>query len=295
MDDKIEKVTAQNPEDELAGLRRENKKLSRQISYLQALLERNKMTAVAKSNVAAVIDAEKLKQEKYMNLLLENCPDIIILFDQNGRFAYCTDAFLKRAHIKNFGLINGRYYKEVFEQFSDSKWADHIQKIFQRSMKKKQSVILDEVADIGRDNNPRNYTIHFTPMVDETGEVEGAMALFHDVTDVLQAKEQAEKASTAKSDFLATMSHEMRTPMNAIIGMTNIAKSTRDAAKKEYCLDKISEASSHLLGVINDILDMSKIEANKFILSYAEFSFEKMLMKTVNVINFRVDEKNRTS
>jgi signal transduction histidine kinase/CheY-like chemotaxis protein len=105
------------------------------------------------------------------------------------------------------------------------------------------------------------------------------------------ALDQARKASQAKSDFLANMSHEMRTPMNAIIGMTAIAKTVKDPEKKEYCLGKIEDASTHLLGVINDILDMSKIEANKFELSFDDFNFEKVLRKVVNVINFRVEEK----
>jgi hemerythrin-like metal-binding protein len=105
--------------------------------------------------------------------------------------------------------------------------------------------------------------------------------------------ERAQAASRAKSDFLANMSHEIRTPMNAIIGMTSIAKSTSDIERKDYCLHKINDASAHLLGVINDILDMSKIEANKFELSEVEFDFEKMLRNVVNIINFRVDEKNQ--
>jgi signal transduction histidine kinase/DNA-binding response OmpR family regulator len=105
------------------------------------------------------------------------------------------------------------------------------------------------------------------------------------------ALRQAERANQAKSIFLANMSHEIRTPMNAIIGMTNVAKSSRDIERKEYCLEKIEDASIHLLGIINDILDMSKIEANKFELSFADFNFERMLQKVVNVINFRVDEK----
>jgi signal transduction histidine kinase/CheY-like chemotaxis protein len=104
---------------------------------------------------------------------------------------------------------------------------------------------------------------------------------------------QAESANRAKSEFLANMSHEIRTPMNAIIGMTSIAKSSGDIEKKEYCLGKIEEASSHLLGVINDILDMSKIEANKFELSSADFQFEKTLRKVVNVVNFKVEEKHQ--
>jgi signal transduction histidine kinase/CheY-like chemotaxis protein len=107
------------------------------------------------------------------------------------------------------------------------------------------------------------------------------------------ALEKAENASKAKTSFLANMSHEIRTPMNAIIGMTTIARSSSDLEKKEYCLNKINEASNHLLGVINDILDMSKIEANKFDLSPDDFDFEKLIQKVVNVNNFRVEEKNQ--
>jgi signal transduction histidine kinase len=107
------------------------------------------------------------------------------------------------------------------------------------------------------------------------------------------AVKAAEAASRAKSDFLANMSHEIRTPMNAIIGMTFIGKHSSDIVQKDYCLTKIGNASHHLLGVINDILDISKIEANKFELSPTEFNFEKMLQQTVNVINFRVDEKQQ--
>jgi signal transduction histidine kinase/DNA-binding response OmpR family regulator/ABC-type amino acid transport substrate-binding protein len=112
--------------------------------------------------------------------------------------------------------------------------------------------------------------------------------------NVRNALKAAEAASRAKGDFLANMSHEIRTPMNAIIGMTSIGKAASDIERKDYCLTKIEDASNHLLGIINDILDMSKIEANKFELSPAEFNFEKMLQRVVNVINFRVGEKQQS-
>jgi len=108
----------------------------------------------------------------------------------------------------------------------------------------------------------------------------------------LQAREVL-AASEAKSVFLATMSHEMRTPLNAIIGMTAIGKRSSDMEIKNYTLGKIDDASAHLLGVINDILDMSKIEANKLELSPIEFNFERMLQKVITVINFRMAEKRQ--
>jgi signal transduction histidine kinase/DNA-binding response OmpR family regulator len=110
---------------------------------------------------------------------------------------------------------------------------------------------------------------------------------------LVKAKEVAELSSQAKSTFLSRMSHEMRTPMNAIIGMTTIARNSRNQHKMEYCLDKIDEASKHLLGVINDILDMSKIEAGKFELSYTEFDFERMLNRVTDMMEFKTNEKRQ--
>jgi signal transduction histidine kinase/DNA-binding response OmpR family regulator len=104
---------------------------------------------------------------------------------------------------------------------------------------------------------------------------------------------EAHAANQAKSLFLANMSHEMRTPMNAIIGMTSIGLSTTELDRMKYCLTKIDNASKHLLGVINDVLDISKIEANKFELSPVSVELEKIIQKVVNVINFRVDGRRQ--
>lgn len=105
------------------------------------------------------------------------------------------------------------------------------------------------------------------------------------------AADEALAASLAKSKFLSNMSHEMRTPLNAITGMSMVGRSALDLKKKNYAFDKIDEASNHLLGVINDILDMSKIEADKLELSEVEFNFKKLLHKAINSISFRISEK----
>ena len=110
---------------------------------------------------------------------------------------------------------------------------------------------------------------------------------------LIRAKEGAEQASRAKGEFLSRMSHEMRTPMNAIIGMTAIGKNSREIDRKDYCLEKIQSASTHLLGVINDILDMSKIEANKLEFSNMDFSLKKMLEKIININSYLVEQKDQ--
>jgi signal transduction histidine kinase/ActR/RegA family two-component response regulator len=107
------------------------------------------------------------------------------------------------------------------------------------------------------------------------------------------ARLKADAASRAKSAFLANMSHEMRTPMNAIIGMTAIAKNAENIAEKNHALNKIGDASAHLLGVIDSVLDMAKIEADKLELAPIEYHFERMLLKAVTVVSFRIDEKHQ--
>jgi len=120
-----------------------------------------------------------------------------------------------------------------------------------------------------------------------------AAILIYILTRLDAAKTKSDTESRHKSVFLANMSHEIRTPMNAIIGMTAIGRAALETDRKDYCFNKIQDASNHLLGVINDILDMSKIEANKFELSLVDFNFEKMLQRAVNVVSFRIDEKKQ--
>jgi len=120
-----------------------------------------------------------------------------------------------------------------------------------------------------------------------------AAALVFVLVRIDTAKSKLDKESKYKGAFLANMSHEIRTPMNAIIGMTTLGKSAAAVDRKDYCFSKIEDASTHLLGVINNILDMSKIEANKFELSFTEFNFEKVLQRAVNVVNFRAEQKRQ--
>ncbi len=111
---------------------------------------------------------------------------------------------------------------------------------------------------------------------------------------LIAAREEALAGTKAKGEFLSRISHEMRTPMNAIIGMTQVAKKTDDPERLHSCLDKVDSAAGQLLDIINDVLDMSKIEADKFEVSAYEFNFEKMIQRVFNVVQVKVDEKRQT-
>lgn len=110
-----------------------------------------------------------------------------------------------------------------------------------------------------------------------------------------KSKAEAQHANMAKSEFLASMSHDIRTPMNAIVGMTEIAcKNIGDSMKVEDCLRKIKLSSKHLLGLINDVLDMSKIESGKLTLNIAPMSLRDTMDDIVNIIKPQVKSRKQT-
>ena len=134
--------------------------------------------------------------------------------------------------------------------------------------------------------------VEVTPVIQHNVHI-GSIILLKNITQSKMLIEATQAASRAKGEFLSHMSHEIRTPLNAIIGMINIGMSTDDIEKKDYCFERADSASKHLLGLINDVLDMSKIESDKFELSYSEFDFEKMLMNVANVASVRAEEKQQ--
>ncbi|MEI7430587.1 MAG: response regulator [Betaproteobacteria bacterium] len=106
----------------------------------------------------------------------------------------------------------------------------------------------------------------------------------HTTQQLEQARTQAEMASLAKSTFLANMSHEIRTPMNAIVGLTHVLRQSIHVPEHSDKLGKIAGAANHLLGVINDILDISKIESSKIVLERIDFDLNTLLMSTFSMI-----------
>jgi PAS domain S-box-containing protein len=248
-----------------------------------------------------VQNISKLEQmQQYINLVLSNIPNILFVFDTAGKAVLASDTYMRCCKIHSSEEIQGKSFAELFPSLSTHEFFKSMDALFNEATTNRQTVTTEQNIDFEQDGNLRTYLIKITPMLCENETVIGSMVIFHDMTEILQtqheaerARELAEQSTRAKSDFLARMTHEMRTPMNAIMGMTSIGKAASDIEKKDYSFQKIEGASTHLLGVINDILDMSKIEADKFELSYGEFNFKGMLDRVINIIDLHVAEKEQ--
>jgi len=108
-----------------------------------------------------------------------------------------------------------------------------------------------------------------------------------------EAKNEANKAAEIKGAFLSNMSHEIRTPLNAIIGMTAVGKLAKDITSAKYSYGKIEEASLHLLGIVNDVLDMAKLEAGKLELAYENFSLKNTIKSVVSIMSSAMQNKGQ--
>jgi len=243
--------------------------------------------------VRSIKDRWLTKQDSYLKMVFNNSPDIIMILDKDMDLIYCAKAFFDKTGIASLDEISKKNYIDVFALFVPTEQLSNIILFSYTSREKRLPVTFDRTIDFGNDGQYHHYEIHFTPMYDNNTVFQGAFILFHDMTEIMEAKERLEQASKAKSNFLANMSHEIRTPLNAIIGMSAIAKTSSDSGRKDYCLNKVESASVHLLGIINDILDMSKIEEDKFELSDTEFDFSAMIDRVKNIFEFRLNEKKQ--
>ena len=288
--EKEKKLTAEEYQTQISELEKTIRKKDREISRLQTSIEQEKTFANVKANMAAAKTTAQRIRDHYLQLLLDNSSDIIICLNSLKRIVFCSDVLIKLTSTEP-GFESGRQVDEFLKGVCDDRCIstinDNLSDVL--SNNEKRSVTLE--VCFSNSTELRKCQIDFIPMSSsETGN-EGAMVIFNDVTDIERAREGAEQASAAKSEFLLDMSHEMRTPLNAIIGMTGIARESGSIDRKEYCLKKIEDASAYLLDVINNILDISKIETGRLELSNESFVFERMIQKAVNLINFQVEEK----
>jgi PAS domain S-box-containing protein len=228
---------------------------------------------------------QRLSQEEArIRLLLESTGEAIYGVDISGQCTFCNHAMLRLLRLGSQADVLGRNIHDVMHHTRRDgtpypRDECSLQKDF---LGGKRFHYADELL-WRADGASFDAEIWCHPLLQE-GKMTGAVVTFVDITErkkvqesLRQAKEDAEAANRAKSDFLANMSHEIRTPMNGILGMTTLALETNLDAEQRDFLTMVKSSGESLLTLLNDILDLSKIEAGKLDLEIADMSVESCI------------------
>jgi signal transduction histidine kinase/DNA-binding NarL/FixJ family response regulator/HPt (histidine-containing phosphotransfer) domain-containing protein len=206
------------------------------------------------------------------NAMIKHNPNIALFLDKDMRCIFSSDTLLELYGAEDSNELKGRHFNDIFQPMVDGEYLHRAGARFENLKAGIPTEGVVETIAFTKSEERRKYLIYSVPVFDDAGAFDGAVVRFNDITELVQAKAEAEAASKAKSEFLATMSHEIRSPMNAIIGMSELMRTDNlDQVQQGYFQD-IRKMSHSLLDIINDILDFSKIEAGKFELSPVHFS-----------------------
>lgn len=279
MFDKIKKVTTE--------LKTLNEELEERVNLRTAELE--------KSNYELRLTEKAHRDsEERLRSILNHAPLLVYINDLDGKYIFANKEFLKHTEMSLEEII-GKTDDQIFPKHRADRNIYQNKKVI--GTKKAQYF---ENESIKKDGSHYFVDILF-PITDIENEIYATCGWTIDITErkkyedaLLNAKDAAESADKLKSAFLATMSHELRTPLNSIIGFTGIlmkelAGPINDEQKKQ--LNMIMSSGKHLLSLINDILDISKIEAGELVVQFEKFDFKNSLEKVVSIVKPLAEKK----
>ena len=225
----------------------------------------------------------------FARALIDSSLDIIIVVDEHRRILEFNPA-AQRA----FGYRSEEMLGQAIDRlYADQQFGKHID-----TTARQQGRYVHEVVNRRKDGSEFECVLSASVLREGTGEILGVMNVSRDITDqkravaeLRQAKEAAEAANQAKTEFLTTMSHEIRTPMNAIIGMADLLWETPLMPEQQEYVGIFRRASLGLLTLLNDILDLSKVEAGYVKLEHIEFNLREVIDKTSEMMALRAHEK----
>ena len=236
--------------------------------------------------VAERTEALSRSEERFRDAI-DTVGEGFAIFDPQDRLVYCNRQYREVFHPLEESVVPGRRFEDLLRAW----WA---------------ATRPDAQSPASQDALWRRLADHASGR-NEVLELEGGrwardierktgngytVALRIDITELVQARAQAESANVAKSRFIATMSHELRTPLNGILGMTHLALGTDMTPRQREYLQRVQSSGNHLLAIINDILDFSKIEAGKLSIESRPFALDSLLDEVAHLLRVKVAGKD---
>ncbi|HEY0551715.1 MAG TPA: ATP-binding protein, partial [Verrucomicrobiae bacterium] len=229
-----------------------------------------------------------------LRALLDNIPDRIYFKDMKSRFLRISSSMARRLGVQDPAEVLGKTDFDFYPQTLAQEFFNDEQRIIVTG----QPLINKLERIIDRDGKESWASVTKVPIYNKSGTVTGIIGISRDVSKLKEAESALEHARDAaleharvKSEFLANMSHEIRTPMNAITGMTDLLSDTElDEEQREF-VDTIHSSTDTLLGIINDILDYSKLEAGKLSVETLDFDLREVVEDTAEMLAQRAQSK----
>jgi PAS domain S-box-containing protein len=228
-----------------------------------------------------------------LSLVASKTDNAVIITDKEGHIEWVNDGFTRLTGFSLAEVVGKRPGAFLRGPLSDPETIRRI-----RARLREKEPFTEEIINYNKQGQPFWISMDITPIYDDRGELVKFISIERDVTQrketeeaLHQAKEAADAANRAKSEFLASMSHEIRTPMNAIIGMAELLNETPLNSEQRKYVDIFCSAGETLLNLINDILDLSKVEAGQITLENIDFDLRELVEKVGEVMALRAHEK----
>ena len=261
------------------------------------------MLAVRLAVVNRTLRQSRTESEKTATLLqtvLQTIPDLVWLKDANGIYLACNPRFEQF-----FGASEAEIIGKTDYDFVDRDLADFFREHDRIAMAKGSPSSNEDTIVFAVDGHTEQVETIKCPMYAKDGILAGVLGIGRNITERKQAAEQlqqatlqavelarrADAANRAKSEFLANMSHEIRTPMNGVLGMAQLLRFTGPTKEQSEYLDNLELSCKNLLTLLNDILDLSRIEADKLQLEQAPFSLQEIINEVVTLQHPRISQK----
>jgi PAS domain S-box-containing protein len=279
--------------DERTGVIGHMIKLSEPVVEAEKIIAEETSSNLTVTSVDAVSMNGLLKKQTFLNKLIENRNELVWSIDRDYKYSYFNKHFAKT--IKQTYNVDPVTGDSVFNNIPDD-MSDFWKPFYTRSLNGETHFFARPFINNGTETF---FEFYFEPLRDDDEIIAGVSIFGRDITfqhnlkqHLQKARDDAERANIAKTEFLANISHELRTPLNGVIGFTNLVLDTPLTDKQLEYLNIVRRSSESLLRMINDLLDISKIESGKMELLEEEFNLQELFQDIIHPLLIKAHQRN---